>query len=463
MRSAEKRQTYLSFIDWLGLSLRLNSDPIDITGYQWREYTPTNVWGKRRVLWTNEGDRVLTLLSEPRSRIISSNAALLEVENEWLYHGLGPDGILDVLLKSCFFEILGISRLDLAVDFVPTEFQTQVIEGLASGEYYIGGKQNGSGFWSVPHNEKLNPVWNGRRIPHSTSWGHKTSAIKWKLYYKTKELLDAGGGQFMEKPYIVDHWRMHEFDISNVWRLEVSMHHLNDYKIYGNKIDLQELVDHRVDLFLSMYNSRFQVRKNEGHKDKSNDTAVTFLGLPDNWRNVTRAEPKKLAEHSGRITLLRHLVASLDDEHVLLDATTRRDVLEHIAKVIHRDRLDNYFRAMVGKWYEQWRDEVEAEVEQRYLHHEQHADELPHDNKGSMAAERPLDLPRKGVMPQFKPNTAFEDYNADGSPKPRVIDEQYFASLPIRPCQQYIFPLDRPQPPQFMQTLIQFDEIVKDV
>lgn len=463
MRSAKERQTYLSFIDWLGLSLGLNSNPIDIPGYQWREYTPTNVWGKRRVLWTNEGDRVLTLLSEPRSRIISSNAALLVVENEWLYHGLGPDGILDVLLRSCFFEILGISRLDLAVDFVPTEFQAQVIEGLASGEYYIGGKQNGSGFWSVPHNEKLNPAWNGRRIPHSTSWGHKTSAIKWKLYYKTKELLDAGGGQFMEKPYIVDHWRAHSFDISNVWRLEVSMHHLNDYKIYGNKIDLQELVDHRVDLFLSMYNSRFQVRKNEGHKDKSNDTAITFLGLPDNWRNVTRAEPKKLAEHSGRITLLRHLVASLDDEHVLLDATTRRDVLEHIAKVIRRDRLDNYFHAMVGKWYEQWRDDVEAEVEQRYLDHEEHADGLPHDNKGSMAAERPLDLPHKGAIPQFKPNTAFEDYNADGSPKPKVTDAQYFASLPIRPCQQYIFPLDRPQPPQFMQTLIEFDGIVKDV
>lgn len=463
MRSAKERQTYLSFIDWLGLSLRLNSDPIDIPGYQWREYTPTNVWGKRRVLWTNEGDRVLTLLSEPRSRIISSNAALLEVENEWLYHGLGPDGILDVLLRSCFFEILGISRLDLAVDFVPTEFQAQVIEGLASGEYYIGGKQNGSGFWSVPHNVKLNPAWNGRRIPHSTSWGHKTSAIKWKLYYKTKELLDAGGGQFMEKPYIVDHWRAHSFDISNVWRLEVSMHHLNDYKIYGNKIDLQELVDHRVDLFLSMYNSRFQVRKNEGHKDKSNDTAVTFLGLPDNWRNVTRAEPKKLAEHSGRITLLRHLVASLDDEHVLLDATTRRDVLEHIAKVIRRDRLDNYFRAMVGKWYEQWKDDVEAEVEQRYLDHEEYADGLQYDNKGSMAAERPLDLPHKGAIPQFKPNTAFEDYNADGSPKPKMTDAQYFASLPIRPCQQYIFPLDRPQPPQYMQALIQFDGIVKDV
>ena len=462
MRPAEKRQTYLSFIDWLGLSLRLNSDPIDITGYQWREYTPTNVWGKRRVLWTNEGDRVLTLLSEPRSRIISSNAALLEVENEWLYHGLGPDGILDVLLRSCFFEILGISRLDLAVDFVPTEFQAQVIEGLASGEYYIGGKQNGSGFWSVPHNEKLNPVWNGRRIPHSTSWGHKTSAIKWKLYYKTKELLDAGGGQFMEKPYIVDHWRMNEFDISNVWRLEVSMHHLNDYKIYGNRIDLQELIDHRVDLFVSMYNSRFQVRKNEGHKDKSNDTAITFLGLPEGWRNVDRAEPKKMAEHSGRITLLRHLVKSLEDEHVLLDATTRRDVLEHIQKVIRRDRLDNYFRAMVGKWYEEWREEIEADAEQRHLDYEAGAVGLSDDYKGSKAAERPLEVPKKGAVPQFRPNTAFEDYGEDGMPRPKVTEGEYFEKLPPRPTPQYLFPLDRPAPPQYMQTSIEFEGIVKD-
>lgn len=454
-RTSGERQTYLSFIDWLGLSLRLNSDPIGLPGYQWREYTPTNVWGKRRVLWTDGGDRVLTLLSEPRSRIISSNAALLEIENEWLYHGLGPDGILDVLLKSCFFEVLGISRLDLAVDFVPTDFQAQVIEGLASGEYYVGGKQNGSGFWSVPHSERLHPYWNGRRIPHSTSWGHKTSAIKWKLYYKSKELLDAGGGQFMDKPYIIDHWRMHSFDVSNVWRLEVSMKHLNDYRLYGNKIDLKELVEHRVDLFLSMYNTRFQVRKAEGHKDKTNDTAITFLGLPDNFKNVSRAEPSRLAEHSGRITLLRHLVTSLEDEHVLLDAATRNDVFEHIEKVIRRDRLDNYFYAMVGKWYHQWREEVEADAVGRILAQNLGADGLSMENKGSMAAQQPLDLPRKGVLPQMKPNTAFEEYDSTGKVKPKVSEGEYEAQQHSRPCQQYFFPLDTPKPPQNIQQSLQ--------
>ena len=110
-------QELLLNCDWLGLSLHLAGEPKPVDGYIWREYTATNVWNKRRVLWTEDGDRVLTLLSEPRSAIISKSAALCEIENEWLYHGGGHQRILDVLEKSVYFNITGISRLDLAVDF----------------------------------------------------------------------------------------------------------------------------------------------------------------------------------------------------------------------------------------------------------------------------------------------------------------------------------------------------------
>ena len=97
-----EEQELLCFIDWLGLSVRVTDEPRPIPGYAWKEYTATNVWGKRRVLWTENGDRVCTLLSEPRSSILDAHAGLLEVDNEWLYHGGGPDAIMQTVLRSVF-------------------------------------------------------------------------------------------------------------------------------------------------------------------------------------------------------------------------------------------------------------------------------------------------------------------------------------------------------------------------
>lgn len=392
-------QELLLSIDWLGLTLRTTSTPLPIAGHQWREYSATNVWAKRRVLWSDEGDRVCTLLSEPRSTTIKSNMALLEIDNEWLYHGSGTEEILSKLATSFFFEIMGISRLDLALDFCPTEEQRSIIDELSNGNAYVQGKQNGSDFWSVNTNEKLNPMWTGRRIRHQLSWGHKTSSIRWKLYYKTKELLDAGGGQFMDKPYIVDQWRARDMDISNVWRLEVSLHHLNDYNLYGQRIDLDVLKYQRASLFMSLFNSRFKVRENEGHKDRTNDKIIDFLPIENLGSDIKKAPPKTMREHHGRITLLRHLAASLDDEHVYLDKFSREAVLEHMYKIIQHDHLQNYFYVMVGKWFEEYAENVR-----------EHASCTSNDEKTPLRSQSAM-----------KPNMAFDKEWT------KEAENQYFA------------------------------------
>lgn len=347
-------QKILCSCDWLGLSLRLSGEVKPIEGYIWREYSATNVWNKRRILYTEDGDKVLTLLNEPRSAIIAKNAALLEIENEWLYHGGGYWRILDTLRSSVFFEVIGISRLDLCVDFVPTKSQATTIDKLYNGNYYVVGKRNGSNFWSRNKNPKLQADWLNRKIPHNQSWGHKTSAIKWKLYYKSKELLDAMGSKFYDKPYIVDMWRINGLDTSNVWRLEVSLKHLNDYSIYGHPITLDWLDSNQLELFCQMYNQRFQIRKNQGHLDRSNDDEVEFLPIPKIENTFQRNDPKSRRQHNGRITLLRHLVQSLDDEQVLLDSVSRNAVFDHIASILNRDNLHNYFLAITGQWFDEW-------------------------------------------------------------------------------------------------------------
>lgn len=377
-------QKILCSCDWLGLSLRLSGEVKPIEGYIWREYSATNVWNKRRILYTEDGDKVLTLLNEPRSAIIAKNAALLEIENEWLYHGGGYWRILDTLRSSVFFEVIGISRLDLCVDFVPTKYQSDTIDNLYNGKYYVVGKRNGSNFWSRNKNPKLQADWLNREIPHNQSWGHKTSAIKWKLYYKSKELLDAMGGKFYDKPYIVDMWRINGLDTSNVWRLEVSLRHLNDYSIYGHPITLDWLDSNQLELFCQMYNQRFQIRKNQGHKDRSNDDEVEFLPIPEIEKTFERNDPKSKRQHNGRITLLRHLVQSLDDEQVLLDSVSRNAVFDHIASILNRDNLHNYFLAITGQWFDEWvatKDQQAAGTQEVDIPKPQaNADILPNEN-----------------------------------------------------------------------------------
>lgn len=356
MTSTNMSQQLVLNPDWLAITMRITGEIRPIAGHVWREYPMTNVWAKRRILWSEEGDKVLTLLSEPRSSSINSKIALCEIENEWLYHGGGYHRILQTLKQGLLFEVVGLSRLDLAVDFTPTAAQKDIIIGLATGEYYAKGKENRVPWWGKFSDEKLSPMWKGFSVPYDQSWGHKTSAIKWKLYYKSKELLDAGGGTFFTKPYIVDQWRLHGMDVSNVWRVEVSMKQLNNYQIYGHPINLDYLDNNMEELFIQMYDSRFKIRLNEGHKDKTNDKEVTFLPLPKVAYTFSRRETKSHREHYGRITLLRHLVQSMDDEHILLDPPTRNAVFTHMRSLIERDNLQNYFYEMTGSFLDEFID-----------------------------------------------------------------------------------------------------------
>lgn len=354
-----EKQPLLLNTDWMGLSLWIETPVKDPPqGYLWRVYeNGTNVWRMRRILYTDRGDKVLTLLSEPKSRIIDPRAALLEIENEWLYHGIGVRGIEDVLRRCCIYSVRGISRLDLAVDFNPTPSQFDCIMKLGKLEYRLQGKQNLTPWWSVNHSDWMPPQYRGKFIPHQLSWGHKTTDVKWKCYYKSRELKEAVGGMGWDKPYIVDCWREASLEENNVWRLEVSIKNCNGLLWRGQPITQDVWGNNTVHLMHDLYHSRFVVRKEEGHKDRSNDSIVPFLDIKG-AKKISCRKYTSLTEHNGRIALLRRLVQSLDDEQVLLDDASREDVLGHIERIIERDRLHAYFKGMVGDYFSVWAPKV---------------------------------------------------------------------------------------------------------
>lgn len=349
-------------LDWLALSLRLTS-PVRSApaGHVWAKYSQTNVWRCRWCLYNEFGDKVFTLLFSPRQSIIAEDCALLEVANEWFYHGLGVTGVLSLLSECCGFSIAGVSRVDLACDFVPTESQRDVIVGLDKRELRVAGKQNGNNWWSMAGGRALHPMW-GDFVPHDMNWGHKTSDVKWKLYYKSKELRDNAKGVGWDKPYIVDMWRECGMDETNVWRLEVSLKHCNNFDYCGNPLSWWSLNKEPIKIFKSLYTSRFKVQRNDGHKDKSNDAVVPFLPVGAMRGAFKVHRGRVLCEHDGCVTLLRHLVSDVESERVLVNEPVRESLFYALDRIIDVNGMREYFLLMRGQQYEDWKEEMRVKA-----------------------------------------------------------------------------------------------------
>lgn len=343
-------------MDWLALTLRLNSRigsaPAEHT---WAHYSSTNVWNSRWVLFNDHGEKVFTLLFQPRSSVIAADCALFEVANEWLYHGIGMTGALALLRQCCDFDILGISRFDLAADFNPSSRQAGVIRRLATGECYVQKKQNRVPWWQSLGDPWVPEMWR-KEVPYDQTWGHKTTDIRWKLYYKTKELRDAGGGNSFDKPYIVDMWNEVGLDVNNVWRLEVAVRNANRFEFMNERLTFDRFLHSGSNLFQSLYTSRFKVRARQGHADRSNDRLIPFLPVGEIKKQFKCRRSETIAEHNGSLTLLRHLVSDIQTEQVLINEPVRESLLQTIETVLERDGLHRYFRSITEQEFDDWKE-----------------------------------------------------------------------------------------------------------
>lgn len=350
-------------LDWLALTLSLRSRVEKAPeGHTWCFYSGTNVWASRWCLFNEWGEKVFTLLFQPKSKLLAADSALLEVANEWLYHGIGVSGVMRLLSQCCEFVVRGVSRADLAVDFEPTESQADTIVKLANAQYYVAGKRNRVPWFQTISDDFYPARWQGE-VPYNQTWGHKTSNVRWKVYYKTKELRDEAKGKGWSKPYIVDLWREFGLDERNVWRCEVSIHNANSFDCFGEKLTFEQLMHGNLSsIYSAIYSSRFIVRENQGHRDKTNDRVVEFLPIDDYRAAFKVRRNEVLVEHNGSLSLLRHLVADVMSEQVLLNEVVRESVLTTIESVLERDGLHRYFYEVVGDEFDSWREWVRVQA-----------------------------------------------------------------------------------------------------
>lgn len=349
----------LTNLDWLSFTCLMTmtqyeyaTEPIlqQPEGYVLQYFSGTNLFKRRAILFSEYGDKILTLLYQPHSNIIDASSLFVEVANKVLY--CRYDYILDLLQQIHSIVWGSLSRIDIATDFNPTRHQQFVIDGLQSGELYISGKREGSLFHDYKQGQKI------QRVARCMSWGSKYSDVKFKLYNKTKEIheIDANGRTWINKPYIVNQWESYGLNPNNVWRLEASIMGASAYTWHDEKLNWNITTPVLfTDLFYDLVAHRFTIRKNEGHQNKRYDHIVNFLQIPDvaHYR-LRKADPEEEQRHTDHASTLRNLIKELEKPETQCNETIVAHLLNTTRAVIGTARLDGYFLRAMGLNFEEW-------------------------------------------------------------------------------------------------------------
>ena len=278
-------------VDWLALSCCL-AHPYDGAPFEvpngWSVLTmgETPAWLKRFFIMDELGNKVATILTEPRMASMDRRRALVEIANRWLYHP-ALESYVDAVLTSYPMAVDGVNRVDLCADFEMSRSLWEVVACMVDSSVYLKGLRRGNIWWTAD---------GSKRVPHQLAWGGRDSTFKWKLYNKWKELHE-GGTADPSKPYIEDMWREAGMDAKSVWRLEVSVTSCNQLASTEDdaKIFFMDWYRKRLELYTRIYGDKFVLRERQGHKDKRNDPIVHFLDF-EGAKAVKHAKPKGARE-----------------------------------------------------------------------------------------------------------------------------------------------------------------------
>lgn len=314
----------------------------------------TPQYRRRVIVQSVGGKKILTLLLEPYAHIIDAASMFVEVANGMLYTTGGLTWLLPLLDQIHPYAWRSLSRYDVACDFNPTPHQQGVIEGLHNTSLYAQGKREGAMFYDYHL-----PLGGGRqtRHPRQLAWGSKHSAVKWKLYNKTLEVYETDdmGRRWANKPYIVDTWRAGGLDPDRVWRLECSLTGASTHDWQGEKMGLQ-MLDRMLGewWYYDMVATRFTIRANEGHADRSNDTPVPLLNVPDGeavrMRKRIGGESVRHVEYAAT---LRACIKELERPEVAYNTAMRATWIRTTEEVLAQGHLHEYFYRTFGTtWHE---------------------------------------------------------------------------------------------------------------
>lgn len=346
MTASYQTDSYCINLDWLQFSVHLTSATPEIIcpdGYRLELCQGNNIFENRALVFNSAGEKVLTLLWTPYSSVLPQNLMTCQVANEYLYyngHGIGWAWNLLQEIVDCTFNAIG--RVDICIDFQGNEERTRFITNLATSQYYVQARKEGSTWW--------HELSDGKKQTHCLTWGSQKTEIKVKLYHKSREqgVMD-GNADNASKPWIVQEWQSAKLDITNVWRLEFSLSGVGQLRWNGQAITLEQLQDNGwvTQVLCELYHSRFVTRANKGLRKghKNRDPRVFIIPLPERASHLKWQDAK--LEHKdlpAAITLLRSMMRQIDNPAVVAAKPVFEYYANTIANVIRDYALEGYFR-----------------------------------------------------------------------------------------------------------------------
>jgi hypothetical protein len=215
-------------IDWLSLRILYLDNILKLgAGYDYKIMPYSTRTFKRVIEITdlNLNEVVATITDSPTSPTINENLILIKFHNKLLYQSDLKQYITNFCQQNNF-KIVGISRLDIAIDF--TSFANNLhpeifIKRFLKGSYIKKGRGNFKTNFKTREYNTIDTQANGKYgktiIHEYLRFGSANNGLKYYLYNKSKEL-----EQVKEKPYIRERWREFGHDEKkDVWRLEFSL------------------------------------------------------------------------------------------------------------------------------------------------------------------------------------------------------------------------------------------------
>lgn len=349
---------YCVNLDWISFSVKLLSPDAELQcpdGYRLELLPGNNIYRQRFILYDGAGRKLITALWQPFSSVLDSRIAHVQFANCTLY-SYERFELWGLLIQVWDCEFNGMSRIDICCDFDATDFQHGIIRRLGDGRCYVQGKREGSRFWHEESYGLESGEVRKRTVFHCISWGSKTSEIKVKLYWKSREqglIVPEGCPAVPEKPYIVEEWREMGMNERNVWRLEFSMQSAGQLRFDGHCLSLEEVLDPHwfCRVFCALLASRFIVRRDDGKRTAKHneDRIVNFLSLPFDklgfrWKDYE----KKRYEDAANVTLLRKLLSQLDSPVCSSSQMVFESIASSVLAVVASCYLDEWCVKRLG-------------------------------------------------------------------------------------------------------------------
>lgn len=350
-------------IDWLSFSVKTKESNPEIMcpdGYRLELLPGNNIFANRFIMRDLAGNKLITCLWNPYSKVLDQRLMTCQVANSQLYIDGGINRCFALLQQCVDCSFNAVSRVDICLDFVASDRDYKIIRKLSSGAMYVERKREGSQFWHETTIQKGSKSLKVRQV-HCLSWGSKTTEIKCKLYYKSREqgLLSVpknGTPIAPEKPYIVDEWISNKMDTKRVWRLEFSLCGAGQLIWDGKVITLEDVSSPYwyCRVFAGLYRTRFVVRKNQGRRTlkHNDDDIVSFLDLPFDrlpleW--ITYAKRDPLTPDGEVLKIIRHLILQTDSDVIRANPQYLESLYDLCNTMCQQSHAYPYVQRLLGK------------------------------------------------------------------------------------------------------------------